>query len=1112
MVPFRLTVLGPPELHAPNGDPVRLRTRKHFALLIYLAIEPAVAHRRDKLASLLWSRADISEARHSLATALSLLRTRIGADAFDTTRNAIRLLPGAVISDLAVLERDDPASANGATIGPFLEEFDIDDAPEFQQWKDVQRAHLLPMLHRALVVRIDYSRRHGDSRRMESLAHQLLRVDDLSENAARAQFEARAMAGDRTGALRLFDAWRCRLASELGALPSHALTRMADRLRRNGSDGGPTASIAAVVTHQWQERTFIGRGAEFSTCYDVWERVRAGEPAHLLLRGDSGIGKTTLIERFAASVALEGANVARVKCHELERELPFGTIGGLVGQLLELPGASATPPEQLAELGHLVPKVRQRYPSLPAPAPSTGETARMLFTEGVMALVTAIADEHPVVLVVDDIHLADVTSLAVLHLMLRRINDVPLMVVLTSSSALQAETPDARKFVESAALIGLTQLQLGPLAEHESAELLDSLLRSGAHPGATIRRAMLAGARGNPMVLELLMGDWRRRGDDCLALSLGAMTATAHTPVDEAFRRVVEHTLVDLDSDSRSVSELGAILGQRLNDLSMYSLVDLPVARTMRAMTSLAAQRILREAGNTLEFTNDFVRGQCYVAMAAPLRKMLHGAVADRLLGQECSGARITGLEVAWHLVRADRLGEAVPHLLAGGREAIQRAAPHEADLALSTGLPALTGKARRTAILLLVEAQQELGRWADSLQLVDLANESFSPDQDQARAVLRIIARKRLDQMSVAQVRESTDTLLSIASCAIDLDVAVKALAAAPPMLNVTRDVTQIALLEKLLGERSSSTLSPFQQLHLFHARAWVAWVQQSSSAALREIIQGVAVAEQASVTSSITVRMLIGQGGILAGMGRYEEALPVLEKAAALAHRIDNELLQGECACGLALVHGRLGSTVPQIAYARQALQRYPQAEWSTYALTASYELGLGLAAEERYNEAQSAVSALSARPSAEVPLWLVQAGQLYAADVYAMSGNVRQAYNLARRATTGSLSRPLQLACAGIFARWVALIGIRDHHAAEARDRLTRALPQFQNMDCKDQAEVLAAMASLNASLGEDFTKPWAEARQRLSMLPTTITTIMRRTAATAGRDGSLFDVRQ
>jgi DNA-binding SARP family transcriptional activator/tetratricopeptide (TPR) repeat protein len=1110
MVPFRLTVLGPPELHAPNGDPVRFRTRKHFALLIYLAVEPSIAHRRDKLATLLWSRAEQDEARHSLATGLSLLRGRIGSDAFDVTRDAIRLLPDAVTSDLAALERDDPADQRAVALGAFLEEFDIDDAPEIQQWKDVQRAHLLPLLHSTLTQRIDYFRRRGDSRRMETLAHQLLRVDDLSEDAARAQLEARAMAGDRTGALRLFDGWRARLASELGAMPSHALSRMADRLRRNNWEHPPATAIAPVVTEQWQERTFIGRGPEFSACYDVWERVRNGEPRHVLLRGDTGVGKTTLAERFATSVALEGASVARLKCYELERELPFGTIGGLVGQLLELPGASATPPEHLAELGRLVAKVRQRYPSLPAPAPSVGETARMLFTEGVMALVTSIADEHPVVLLVDDIHLADATSLAVLHLMLRRIDELPLMVVFTSSSALQVETPDARKFVDSAECIALTELPLGPLPAHDAAELLDTLMLHGAHPGPTLRRAMLAGARGNPMVLELLVGDWRRRGGESLALSLGAMTSTASSPPEEAFRRVVDRTLVDLDAESRAVAELGAILGQRLNDLSMYTLVDLPVARTMRAMTSLAAQRILRDAGNTLEFTNEFVRGQCYVAMAAPLRRMLHGSVADRLLAQDGADEPIPGLEIAWHLVRADRLAEAVPYLLAGGQEAIRRAAPHEADLALSTGLPALTGNARRTAILLLAEAQQELGRWADSLQLLDLAEERFTESEEAARDVFRIIARRWLGQLSNTGMHRAAERLLLIARTEADLDVQAKAVAATLRILTVTRDEVQLGELERLVSTAGASRMDAFQQLHIILARGWILSAHRSNEAALREVASGVELAERASFASSIVVRLLVGHAALLSGMGRYEQARPSLEKAATLASRLDNKTLRAECAAGMALVEGRLGRSALQIDWARQALRLFPQTEWSVWVIGATYELGIGLAAEGRYPEAQAAVASLFQRRADDLPDWMVQAGLLYGADVLALSGNARRAYAMAKKATTGRFVELRNVCCAGQFARWVSLLGLRDGRASHARERLEAVFPDTTLLDCKDQVEVLAAVATLESRLGADSTVPWKEVCRRLASLPSGVANLMRRTSVAVGLDGSLFEL--
>ena len=61
---------------------------------------------------------------------------------------------------------------------------------------------------------------------------------------------------------------------------------------------------------------------------------------------------------------------------------------------------------------------------------------------------------------------------------------------------------------------------------------------------------------------------------------------------------------------------------------------------------------------------------------------MLHGLVAERLLLADGGDEAIPGLEIAWHLVRADRLHDAIPFLLAGGKESIRRGAPHEADLA----------------------------------------------------------------------------------------------------------------------------------------------------------------------------------------------------------------------------------------------------------------------------------------------------------------------------------------------------------------------------------------------------------------------------------------------
>src|SRR5690606_18561664 len=129
--PFHLKCLGQPVLIGPDGEVVRFRTRKHLALLVYLGAEPRTAHRRERLADLLWSSAPAGEARHSLATALSILRSRLGPAALDCSRDQVRLAPSAVTTDLARLAAGDIFGDEGGgmlDVAGFLEGFEVADA------------------------------------------------------------------------------------------------------------------------------------------------------------------------------------------------------------------------------------------------------------------------------------------------------------------------------------------------------------------------------------------------------------------------------------------------------------------------------------------------------------------------------------------------------------------------------------------------------------------------------------------------------------------------------------------------------------------------------------------------------------------------------------------------------------------------------------------------------------------------------------------------------------------------------------------------------------------------------------------------------------------------
>lgn len=1094
MPPFRLTVLGPPELRSPSGDPVRFRTRKHFGLLLFLAVEPSVPHRRDRLATLLWPDVGVEEARHSLATALSVLRGKLGPGAFETSRDAVRLLLHQIVSDLDDLESAE-SPEDAAVPGTFLEEFELAGAPDFQLWKDAEQARIRPLLHHHLTMRIEQSRRCGDSRLMEALAQRLLRVDPLNEDAIRAVIEARAMAGDRIGGLRVYDRWRAKLSDELGAQPTATLDRLADRLRRRNWER-PASASAPVPTEQWQERVFVGRAAAFRTCYEVWERVRTGTPRHVLMRGESGVGKTTLIERVATSLALEGASVARVPCYRLERELPFGVMVGLVNLLLDLPGASATPPEQLAELGRLVPRVRQRYPGLPEPMPTVGESARIAFAEGVMALIASLAEEHPVVLAVDDIHLADVTSLAVLHLILRRIESLPVMVMLSSAITLDDESPDARRFVENADSIRLVHLPLGPLTDRESADLFTALVRGGGDPGSSVRRAILAGARGNPMLLELLLADWRRRGEACLALASSAMIRHAERPPREAVRQLVEGTLAGLDAEVRSVVGLAAILGQRLNDLAIYTLVDLPVVRTMRAMAELVTQRILRDAGNHLEFANEVVRSQCYVAIPTPLRRKLHALVADRLLAQAGGGEPIPGLEIAWHLVRADRLAEAVPYLLAGGREAIRHGGPHEADLALSTGLPALTGEPRRTAILLLAEAMQELGRWGDSLRLLDEADEAFSEEELCTREVLRIIGRRWVGGLQGSDLAEASERLCEIGLLGGASEVRVRAVAALPYLLTMTRDHDCLERLRPILDAISREPLDPYDQLQLLLTEAWVA-DQRRDIAQARDILShAIALIDATGTASSVAIRVLVGAGILNVEAGEYTEAIAMLTRAQALAHRIENQLHLSVVAAGLALAEGRLGNVEAQLVWATSAIEGLHPADCGIVAIAAHYERALALVFSGREQDARTTMASLRNRMTVDSPQWATQASWLLESDILLLVGNRSAAIRTARKGLSSSFGGLLLNDFAGPYARWRSLIAIEDNEIEQARVELHALTQQPDHLHAKDRVEVLGSLQRLAQAARTHQVEVSRELNARFEQLPHATQRMLRR----------------
>ena len=738
---FHLSCLGDPLFFDPAGEPIRFRTRKHFALLIRLALEPGHAFSRDSLGDLLWPDVPPKRARHSLAQAISVLRAKLGRENLLVRTASVGLRPGVVDTDVAQLA----AGTDGAIRGRFLEGFEVPQARPFEDWKDQWTAQLVPKVRDALTRHMDAARRIADFATVERHAQLLHDLDATSEEAVRGLMESRAWVGDRTNALKIFRRYETLLAEELDAKPSADLVRMAHLLRdgRGSVTQVPVPGEPAAPAHRrFEPEMLIGREREFGALYDAWLDIRRRNPRIMVVLGDPGIGKTTLCNSFAASCQMEGAVVARVQAYDAERELPFAVVSELIRQLVAQRALAGADPEALSELSRIAPEVLEAYPGVPKPQPSTPEVTSLRLSDAFLKAVIAASEETPLIVVVDDIHAADASSTAILHVASRKLANARLLLVLTARRAELQTTDGPAALVSDSYLKWLQTIELEPLPAPMAEEVVKRHVESGpsAHGTPPVARILHA-ASGNPLAIELLTREWVQHGPESLLRDLEALN-TQPLPslgIPRAIRTMFERLIQRLEPATRAALDLAAVLGRRLSDVSLYEAVDLHSGRAAEALSRLLEIGLLREVGGELEFKNELIRAQAYYAIAGPARQHLHRRVAATLAErpiEEGYGAR---LEIAWHYMRGGEAANALPYALAGSEGALRAGAPAEAEeilTALRRQAPPSEPMSRLRFLLAKALIDESKGVTAMSV-LDEVLSDAQVPARENAEAML---------------------------------------------------------------------------------------------------------------------------------------------------------------------------------------------------------------------------------------------------------------------------------------------------------------------------------------------------------------------------------------
>lgn len=924
--PFHLSCLGEPQLLDGAGEAIRFRTRKHFALLIRLALEPGHAFSRDSLTELLWPDVPPKRARHSLAQGVSVLRAKLGRENLLVRTASVGLRAGAVETDVAQLA----SGTNGAVRGRFLDGFDVPQSRPFDDWKDQWTAQLIPKVRDALTRHMDAARRIADFATVERHAQLLHDLDTTSEEAVRGLMESRAWVGDRTNALKIFRRYEALLAEELGAKPSADLVRMA-HLLQDGRGAVPRApepgQPPAPAHRRFEPEMLIGREREFGALYDAWLDIRRRNPRIMVVLGDPGIGKTTLCNSFAASCQMEGAVVARVQAYDAERELPFAVVSELVRQLVTQRALAGADPEALSELSRIAPEVLEAYPGVPKAAPSTPEVTSLRLSDAFFKAVTAASEETPLIVVVDDIHAADASSTAILHVASRKLSNARLLLVLTARRAELQTTDGPAALVSDGYLKWLQTIELEPLPADMAEEVVRRHLGTGPdnHGTPPVARILHA-ANGNPLAIELLTREWVQHGPESLLRDLEALN-TQPLPslgIPRAIRTMFERLIQRLEPPTRAALDLAAVLGRRLSDLFLYDAVDLHSGRAGEALSRLLEIGLLREVGGELEFKNELIRAQAYYAVAGQARQHLHRRAAAMLAerpAEEGHGAR---LEIAWHYMRGGQSEKALPYAVDGSRTALQAGAPAEAEEILSALIhQPPQGAPMSNLRMLLARALIDQSKAATVLQVIEqILADKATPARERAEATLiKANATYLVNSDSGTLLCGITSDALSQALCTGDVDLISRArfeyarsgtAAGATERLDEARGA-----LNQILGDPEGQPTAT-----TYFAAAYCDFFSDEVERAADRVKSCIELLDRSSKPVELA-RAYNAYGVCLRGLLRVDEAYQLVSKAVELTQRIGDDVRTSTFASNLSHIELLRGNFQSAASYGHLSIE---------------------------------------------------------------------------------------------------------------------------------------------------------------------------------------------
>lgn len=633
---LQLKLLGGMTVLNQDGQRIDLRGRKAVGLLAFLSMQADQTFTRAYLANLFWPDSKHHQARHSLRQALADLRkhidglehnlnpqaSRIGLTTDVVNVDALQFVNSAQHADVISMRH-----ASTLYQGDFLDGLDI-KASDFEKWRDAQRRRLRQRMVHVLEELANHALLDGNPAQTTALLQRVLQVAPCHEPAHYHLMELYARQGQLPAAMKQYQTLSAILSTELHNSPSAKTESLYQRIIQQRAplelvpnniptiraDSAQTVEI--TTTHQLTNTSpptlpLIGRDTEFQQIQRALTALYHQPSGQcFILRGDEGIGKTRLACE-CAQLARQQAISTYCTVITATRRPQHDTLAWLTRQLLIEPGVDPTymndhaalseryhfdEEQQIAVCNLLdLPLPKRLLALFDALDMATCQQRMMQFINHLLCVRLL---QQPLMIVLDDIHLADAVLIELIANLIELTQSHPLFLLLTT------QTPNPLLLTASCATQDITTVDLLPLADKDARQLTTYF------PALTeqYRLRCVQQALGNPLYLTQLL------------LNPSHNTLPMPSTLDES----ILLRYARLSANDKHAIELASALDEAFTD----EILQVLLVNKNYSLLPLLDQQFIETTDTGYRFSHPQIRASIYHNISKPKRDEYHLTLA----------------------------------------------------------------------------------------------------------------------------------------------------------------------------------------------------------------------------------------------------------------------------------------------------------------------------------------------------------------------------------------------------------------------------------------------------------------------------------------------------